>query len=163
MSLKEKIKEDLKKAMKEKREIEVSTLRLLSDAIFNKEREKRYRIFNQRKGLNENELEKESELSDDEIIEVIFSEIKKREEAILEFERGGREDLAEKEKKEIGILKKYLPEQLSEKEIKEIAKETIEKIGPNFGAVMKEVMSKVKGKAEGSRVSKIVKELLSQK
>ena len=164
MSLKEKIEEDLKRAMKERKEREISVLKLLKDAIFKKEKEKRYKIFGK---VKEEELEKESQLSDEEIIEVIFSEIKKRKEAILEFEKGKREDLVKKEKEEIEVLKKYLPEQLSEKEIEKLAKEIIEKIGAkdvkDMGRVMKELMAKVKGRVDGALVSKIVKELLSKK
>jgi uncharacterized protein YqeY len=167
MSLKEKIDEDLKMAMKEKKEREVSTLRLLKAAIFDREKEKRYKISKEKEGLKEEELEKESQLSDEEIIEVIHSEIKKRKEAILEFEKGKREDLVKKEKEEIEILKNYLPEQLSEKEIEKLAKEIIEKVGAkdikDMGKVMKELMPKVKGRADGTLVSKIVKELLSKK
>jgi uncharacterized protein len=167
MSLKEKIDADLKKATKERKEIEVSVLRLLKDAIFLKEKDKRYKIFNQRKGVSEKELEKESQLSDEEIIEVIFAEIKKRKEAILEFEKGKRKDLVEKETKEIEILKKYLPEQLSEKEVEKIIKETIKKLGAkdikDMGRVMKELMPKLKGRVEGSLISKIVKDLLEKK
>jgi uncharacterized protein YqeY len=167
MSLKEKIDEDLKRAMKEKKEREVSTLRLLKAAIFDREKEKRYKISKEKEELKEEELEKESQLSDEEIIEVIHSEIKKRKEAILEFEKGKREDLVKKEKEEIEILKNYLPEQLSEKEIEKLAKEIIEKVGAkdikDMGKVMKELMPKVKGRADGALVSKIVKELLSKK
>jgi uncharacterized protein YqeY len=163
MNLKEKIEEDLKRALKERKEREVSVLKLLKDAIFLKEKEKRYKIFSQKGEIGEKELEKESQLSDEEIIEVIFSEIKKRKEAIFEFEKGKREDLVKKEKEELEILKKYLPQQLSPEDIKNLAKEIIEKVGPNFGAVMKEIMSKVKGRADGATVSKIVKELISKK
>jgi Uncharacterized conserved protein len=146
--------------MKEKKEREISTLRLLKDAIFKREKEKRYRLFGK---VKEEELEKESQLSDQEIIEVILSEIKKRKEAILGFEKGKREDLVKKEKEEMKILERYLPEQLSEKEIENLAKEIIGKVGPNFGKVMKEMMAKVKGRAEGALVSKIVKKLISKK
>jgi uncharacterized protein YqeY len=167
MSLKEKIDADLQKATKERKEIEVSVLRLLKDAIFLKEKEKRYKIFNQRKGVSEKEIEKESQLSEEEIIEVIFAEIKKRKEAILGFEKGKRKDLVEKETKEIEILKKYLPEQLSEKEVEKIIKETIKKLGAkdikDMGRVMKELMPKLKGRVEGSLISKIVKDLLAKK
>jgi uncharacterized protein YqeY len=163
MNLKEKIDQDLREAMKGKKEREVSALRLLKASIFNKEKEKRYKISQEKKELKEEELEKESQLSDEEIIEVITSEIKKRKEAILEFEKGKREDLVEKESQEIEILKRYLPEELSEEEIKNLAKEIIEKVGSNFGMVMKEIMPKVKGRADGALVSKIVKELISKK
>ena len=165
--IKEKIQEDLNSALKEKKELEVSVLRLLLSAIFNKEKEKRYKLSKEKPELKEEELEKESELTDEKVIDVISSEIKKRKESILEFEKGKRPELVEKEKKELEILEKYLPEQLSEEEIKKLAKEVIEKIGAtgpkNIGKVMTELMPKIKGKADGTLVSKIVKELLVPK
>jgi len=164
MILKEKIQRDFKIALKTKKETEVSTLRMLNATIFNKEKEKRYKIFQKEKDLKEEELVEKSQLTDEEIIEVVSSEIKKMKEASLEFEKGKRLDLAEKEKREIEILKKYLPEQLSEDEIKKLAKETIEEIGAkgikDLGRVMAQLMLKVKGRAEGSKVSQIVRELL---
>jgi hypothetical protein len=167
MILKQKIQEDFKKFLKEKKEIEVSTLRMLNSAIFNKEKEKRYKLSQEKPDLKEKELEKESQLTDEEIVQVVFSEIKKRKESILLFEKGKREDLAKKEKKEMEVLKKYLPEQLSEEEIKKMAKEIITKIGAkepkDMGKVMGQLMPKLKGKAEGGLVSKIVKELLTPK
>lgn len=160
--LKVKIQEDLKKGMKEKNELAVSVLRLVLAAVLNKEKEKRYRLS--KAGAKEEDLAKESELTDEEIIEVISSEGKKRKEAILEYEKGKRQDLAEKEKKELEILKKYLPEQISEEEIKKIAEEAVKKVGAkepkDMGRVMAELMPKVKGKADGGSVSKIVKDLL---
>jgi uncharacterized protein YqeY len=138
-------------------------LRLLNSSILNKEKEKRYKIS--LKKDNVADLDKASVLGDEEILEVIISEVKKRKEAIIEFEKGNRKDLADKEKKELEILKKYLPEQLSEEEIKELAKEAIKKVGAkeikDMGKVMAQLMPKVKGRADGSLVSKIVKELLS--
>ena len=167
MGLKEKIEKDFQKTLKERKAIETSTLRMLKAAIFNNEKEKRYKLSKTKPELIEEELEKESQLIDEEIIEVISSEVKKRKEATLEFEKGQREDLVEKEKKEIEILKKYLPEQLSEEEIKKLAKETIKQIGAketkDMGKVMAELMPRIKGRAEGSLVSKIVKEILTQK
>ncbi|MDI6602821.1 MAG: GatB/YqeY domain-containing protein [Patescibacteria group bacterium] len=165
--LKTKIEKDLKTALKEKREIEVLTLRLLLAAIFNKEKERRYKLNKEKPDLEEEELEKESQLNDDEIIEVISSEIKKRKEAILEFQKGKREDLVKKEKAEMEVLEKYLPEQLSGEEIKKLARETIEKVGAkeakDIGRVMAELMPKIKGRADGSLVSKLVKDLLTSK
>lgn len=162
--VKEKIQNDLRQALKEKKEIKLSVLRLLISAINNKEIEKRTKTWKERPELLIEELEKESQLNDNEIIEVISSEIKKRKEAILEFEKGGREDLVKKEKAEMEILAKYLPEQLSEEEIKKLAKEAIEKVGAkepkDLGKVIQELIPKVKGRADGSLVSKIVKELL---
>lgn len=151
--------------MKAKEETEVLTLRMVLASILNKEKEKRYKLAKGSPELGEKELEAESRFVDEEIIEVIFSEVKKRKEAILEFEKGGRMDLVEKEKKEIEVLKRYLPEQLSEKEIKKEAIEAIEKIGAkelkDIGRVMGQLMPKLKGKAEGGVVSRIVRGLLS--
>jgi len=182
-SLKEKIKEDLKKALKENKEIEVSTLRLLNAVILNKEKEKRYKLSKGKSELEDynppttsshslrewapKDLEKESQLTDEEVIEVISFEAKKRKESIVEFEKGKRMDLVEKEKKELEILEKYLPEQLSEEEIKKFVQEAIEKTGAkemkDMGKVMAELMPKVKGRADGSLVSKVVKDVLSKK
>jgi uncharacterized protein YqeY len=164
--LKEKINQDLNRAIKEKKEIETSVLRMLKAAIFNKEKEKRYKLSREKPELSGEELEKESQLKEEEIIEVLKSEIKKRKEGILMFEKGKREDLVKKEKMEIEILEKYLPEQLSREEIEKIAKETIREIGAKdqkeVGKVMKELIPKLKGRAEGGEVLKIVKELLNQ-
>ena len=167
MALKENFQKELNEAMKEKGELRSSVLRLLLAAILNKEKEKRYKLSKDKPDLKEGELEKESQLTDEEIIEVVSSEIKKRKEAVLEFEKGERQDLAEKEKKEIEILQKYLPEQFSEQELQKLVKVAIEKVGASeqkdMGKVMQELMPQVKGKAEGSLVSKIVKELLIPK
>jgi len=164
MFLKEKIQQDLKNALKEGKDLEVSVLRLLQSVILNKEKEKRYKINKDQSNLVEDKLEKESQLTDEEIIETLFGEIKKRKESIVLFEKGKREDLAQKEKKEIEILQRYLPEQLSEAEVKTLAQEIIKKTGAkdikDMGKVMKQLMEKVKGQIDGNLVSKIVKELL---
>jgi len=156
MTLKERIQEDIKSSVKNKEELRVSVLRLLSAAILNKEKEKRYKSGE----------EKEVQLTDEEIIDVIAAETKKRKEAIADYEKGNREELAEKEKKEMEILQQYLPEQLSEEEIKKIVKAAIEKIGAkelkDMGKVMQELAPQIKGKADGSLVSKTVKDLLAQ-
>ncbi len=164
VSLKEKIQKDLNEVVKKKQELESLVLRMLLAAILNKEKEKRYKLNKEKPELKEEELEKDSQLLDEEIVEVISFEIKKRKESIVEYEKGERKDLAEKEKKEIEILKRYLPEQFSEDEIKKLVKTAIEKTGAvepkDMGKVMSELMPQVKGKAEGATVSKIVKELL---
>ncbi|MEK0366298.1 MAG: GatB/YqeY domain-containing protein, partial [Nitrosopumilus sp.] len=101
--------------------------------------------------MSEKDLIKESQLTDEEIVEVISFEAKKGKEAILEFKKGERQDLVGKEKKELEILQKYLPEQLSEEEIKKLVKEAIKKVGAqeikDTGKVMAEMMPQVKGKA----------------
>jgi len=167
MTLKKQIKQNLEIALKGKKRVEVSTLRMLNAAILNKEKEKRYKISKEKPELKPEKLEEESQLIDGEIIQVLQSEIKKRKEAILEFEKGERQDLVNKEKAEMDILQKYMPEQLSEEEIKKIVKTAIEKVGAkeprDMGKVMGELMPKVKGRADGGIVSRIVKELLVSK
>lgn len=149
--LKQKIKENIQAAMKGGDETTVSTLRMLLSAILNKE------IAGK----------KDKALNDEEIVEIIFSEAKKRKESIEQFRKGRREDLARKEEQELAILRKYLPEQMPEEEIKKIVEAGVEKVGAktikDMGKVMAEISSKVKGKAEGGFVSKIVKELLASK
>jgi len=163
-NLEAKIKGDLKEALIAQKEIEVSSLRMLISAIGSKTTEKRTKIWKADSELSSEKLEKESQLNEEEIIEVISSEIKKRREAILGFEKGGREESAKKEKQELEILQKYLPEQLSEEDIKKIVKEAIGKTGAkgpkDMGKVMQEIMPKTKGKADASLVSKTVKEFL---
>lgn len=165
MELKAKIQEDLMKSLKEKEELKTSVFRLLLASFLNKEKEKRYKIYQAKPEMSEKELNKESQLTNEEMIEVVSSEIKKRKEAALEFEKGKRQDLADKEKREMEILKSYLPAQMSEEEIKKLAKEVIDKVGAknqkDMGKVMSQLMPRIKGKAEGSKVSEIVKELLS--
>ncbi|MCX6764772.1 MAG: GatB/YqeY domain-containing protein [Candidatus Nealsonbacteria bacterium] len=164
MNLKEKIQKDLYSALKEKDENRASTLRFLNAQILNREKEKRFKLA-KGKEAGANNLANQSNLTDEEIIEVMMSEIKKRKEAILAFEKGNRKDLAEKERKEIDILRGYLPEQLPEEEVRKMAEETIKKIGAKdikeMGKVMKELSPQIKGRAEGGLVSKIVKEFLS--
>ena len=127
MDLKEKIKNDLNRSLKEREKLTSSTLRLLLATILNREKEKRAKIAKGEKGLTEEELIKKSQLLDDEIIQAILSEIKKRKESILLFEKGKRQDLADKEKEEIKILQKYLPEQISEEELKKIVQDAVKK------------------------------------
>jgi len=162
--LKEKIQDDLESALKEKREIRLSVLRMLLAAISNREIDKRTRAWKEKPGLSGGELKKEGQLTDEEIFEVISSGVKKRKEAIDLYEKGNRPELAEKEKKEIEILQSYLPRQMSEEEIKKAVEEVIKKVDAkeikDMGKVMKELMPKVKDKANNSLVLKVVKELL---
>jgi len=162
MSIKEKINNDLKEALKTKDELKISVLRGINSALKNKEIEKRTKISKEEKDLEK--LKELSALTEDEIIEVLLSEAKKRKDAIEEFKKGKRMDLAEKEEKELKILKEYLPEQMSEEEIKEAAKRAIEEvkaIGPrDMGRVMSVLMPQLKGRADGKTVSRIVNELL---
>jgi len=110
MSLKDKINEDVKSAIKGGNAEAVSVLRLLNSAVKNKELEKRRRLA--REGKPPAELEALSSLSDEEMIGVILGEIKKRKESIAQYSAGGREELAKKEAAELEILKKYVPEEM---------------------------------------------------
>ncbi len=106
------------------------------------------------------------ELTDEQIIEVIKSEIKKRKEAAELYGQGKRADLADKEKSELEILRKYLPAQLSELELEEIVKQVVgtmpEVSQKDFGKIMGQVMAKAKGKAEGGKVGEMVKKILAK-
>ena len=164
--LKQNIQSNVTEALKAGNQFLVGTLRLILAAIQSKEKEKRYKISKEKPEATEEILAKESELTDEQVIDVISSEIKKRNDASVLYEQGKRPELAEREKKEIEILKKYLPEQLSPEELKKLVQESIVKIGAkemkDMGKVMADLNPKIKGKADGSTVSKIVKELLSK-
>ena len=166
MELKKQIQNEVKDFLKAGDELASSTLRMVLAGVISKEKEKRYKISKEKPDLKEQELIKESELTDEEIIEVLLSEIKKRKDAIVLYKKGDRQELADKEKKEIEILQKYLPEQIPEEELKKIVEESIAKTGASeikdIGKVMADLMPKVKGKADNSEISKIIKELLSK-
>lgn len=149
MSLVERIDSDLRTAMKSSDKVAVSTLRIVKSTIKNKE------------------IEKGGNLTDNEVVSVLSSLSKQRKESIEQFARGGRDDLVATETAELEVLNKYLPEQLSDEAIDDIIKETIEKTGAagpgDIGLVMKEVMSRVKGQADGKVINRKVSELLSNK
>ena len=159
MSIKDKINENIKSALKNGLNDEASALRFLNSAIKNKELEKRASLSKENK--NAAELENLSELSDEEILSVISSEIKKRKDSVAQYERGGRDDLVEKEAAELEILKKYAPAEIPEEELKILIKNKIagEK---DFGKAMGLVMVEVKGRADGSLVKKIIEEEINK-
>lgn len=165
MNLKQTIQEEAKKALQEHSEIVLGTLRMLLAAIVNKEKERQYKVSKENPNASEVEWQEKSKLSDQEIQEVIASEAKKRRESIEAFAKGGRQDLADKEKKELEVLQKYLPEQLSEEQIRALVKDAVAKTGATsikeMGKVMAALMPQVKGKSDGAMVSNIVKELLA--
>jgi uncharacterized protein YqeY len=146
MTLKEEIRSDLTAAMKEKDSLKLSTLRLLVSAITNAEKERG------------------NELSDEEVLEAVTREAKKRTEAIEAYKKAGRDELADKEAKEKEILQKYLPPQLSDEELKTIIAAAVKETGASekrdMSKVMSVVMPKVKGKADGRKVNEIVNEML---
>ncbi len=146
MSLQEKLQEDLKAAMKSRDSRRLSVIRLAKAAIKNAE------------------IAKKKELGDDEVLEVLNREVKQRRDAIPEFQKGNRPDLVESLEAEIAILMEYLPQQMSEEEIRQAAKEAVAAVGAkdarDMGKVMGALMPKVKGRADGRLVNQVVKELL---
>ena len=162
MSLRQTIQNDLKQSIKQRQEERLSVFRLLWDIILKKEKDKRMRL----KDVTEDKKEKESQLNDEEIQQLIASSIKKNKDAIAQFKQGDRDDLAEKNQREIAVLEKYLPEQLSDQEISVLVEKVIQEIqakGPaDFGKIIGKVMAQAKGRTDGGTVSRIIKEKLSQ-
>lgn len=140
----EKILNDLKQAMQQKQAERVAALRLLVAALKNAQ------------------IEKNDKLSEAEEIGVLNKEAKKRQEAAEIYKREEREDLAKKEEAELKVIKEYLPQQMSQAELKEVIKQmkTSGELGDDFGGAMKAVMAKLKGKADGKLVAQMVKEEL---
>jgi uncharacterized protein YqeY len=147
MSLKEKINEDFKDALKSKEALRVSCLRMLKSSLKNME------------------VEKGRRLKDEEIQAIISSLIRKGNEAVQEFKKGGRDDLVGKEEQEIKILYGYLPQQLSPKDIEKVLKEIISELDvtdpKDLGKVMKVAMARMTGQAQGKEVNEIARRLLS--
>ena len=148
MSLHEEIDKSLKEALKARDGEKAKVFRLLKSEIKNRE------------------VEVLHPLSDEEIHVVISSMIKKRKDSVEQYKAGGREDLANEEEREIRILQKLLPPPLSQDELRSIISGVIQELGASgeedFGKVMKEVVSRVKGRADGRVVNVLVKELLDQ-
>ena len=147
MRLINQIQEDLKRSMKAKDGNRVSVLRFLLSSIQNRE------------------IEKRDALDDEEVLAEITSSAKRRKESMEAFGEGGRTDLVEKEAAELAILQEYLPEQLSPDEIRGVVQEVVEAVGAktasDLGKVMKELMPRLRGKADGKLVNEIVQEALS--
>ncbi|MBI3631548.1 MAG: GatB/YqeY domain-containing protein [Candidatus Staskawiczbacteria bacterium] len=166
MEIKQQIKNNVVKFLKAGNSLASGALRMVLASVASREKEKRYNISKEKPDLKEQDLVKESELTDEETIGVLLSEIKKRKDAIALYEKGNRQELADKEKKEIEILQKYLPEQISAEELKKIVEDSVNKVGAkeikDMGKVMADLMPKVKGKADNSEISRIIKELLSK-
>jgi hypothetical protein len=149
MNIKEKINSDIKDAMRSGDTVRRDTLRFLDSAIKNTEIEKK---------------KKDDGLNDEEVLEVIARSVKQRNDSIQQYIAGGRPELAEKEKAELEILKAFLPEQMNEDEIRKVVKEIISSAGTaslsDMGKIMGQAMVKLKGKADGNIVKKIVGEEL---
>jgi uncharacterized protein len=143
--MRKKIDQDFKEALKQKNEIMVSALRNLKAEIKNVE------------------IAKGKELSDEEILDVVAKKVKQHKDSIESFKSGGRADLVETEQKQMEVLSAYMPAQMTEDEVDNVVKEVITSTNAtskDFGKVMKEVMSRCKGKTDGSVVSKLVKKAL---
>jgi len=148
VSLKDRLTEDMKAAMKAKDEgkLKLSVIRMAKAAIKN------------------GEIDKKKEFGDSEVIEILAREVKMRRDAIPEFEKGNRPDMVETLNQEIAILMEYLPQQLTEEEIRLLAREIIAQVGAqgpkDLGKVMGVITPKTKGRADGKLVNQIVRELL---
>ncbi len=147
MGLEERLVDEMKQAMKTNDKLRLSTIRMARTAVKNKE------------------IEQRKKLDDDTIMRVIQGMVKKGEESIEQFKLGGRMDLVEKETQEIEILKSYLPKPLDQEEIVKIIDQAIEETQAlslkDLGKVMKSIMPKLGGKAEGALINQLVKERLS--
>lgn len=145
--LKEKLMEDLKNSMKEKNEIRKNTIQMV------------------RAGILQIEKDKGITVEDDKIIEIIAKEVKGKKDALIDFEKGGREDLIQQTNQEISILQEYLPKQLSKEELKEKIEKIIAEVGAtsikDMGIVMKEAKAKIGASADGRTINEVVRELLN--
>jgi len=147
MNLEERLVEEMKQAMKSNDKLRLSTIRMIRSASKNKE------------------IELRKKLEDEDVVKVIQAMVRKGEESVEQFQTGGRMDLVEKEKKEIEILKSFLPQPLSQEEILNIIDQSIQETQASslkdIGKVMKSVMPKIGGKADGKLINQLVKERLS--
>lgn len=146
MTLKDKLKEDLKSAMKEKDTIRKNVVQLIKAGVL--------------------QVEKDSKvtLDDDGVLDVIAKQLKQRRDSLPEYEKSGRDDLISQLKREMDILMEYLPPQLSHEELEAIVKQAVEETGAqsvkDMGKVMAAVMPKTKGRADGKEINQIARELL---
>ena len=144
--LKEKLMDDLKLAMREKNEIRKNTVQMVRAAILQIEKDKGIVV------------------EDDKIIEIIAKEVKSKKDALVDFEKGGREDLISQTNEEIAILQEYLPKQLTREEIKVELEKVISDLGAtsmkDMGPVMKEAKARIGTAADGRTINDVVKELL---
>ncbi|HJV44618.1 MAG TPA: GatB/YqeY domain-containing protein [Bacillota bacterium] len=146
MSLLGKLNDDMKQAMKDKDKLKLSVIRMVKASVKNEE------------------INQGHELSEDQVLALLNRELKQRRDSLQEFEKAGRDDLAEPTRAEIEVLLGYLPKQMDEAEVRQVVQESIEQVGASskkdLGRVMGAIMPKVKGKADGTLVNKIVQELL---
>ena len=159
--LRDKIKADFKEAFKSGDKVRLSVLKMVQSEIGNAEINKKAKLI---KGGQTENIEIAAFLNDDEVLQVVSREIKKRKDSVEMYEKAGRAELAEREKAELAVLAAYLPEQLPEEKIRELAKKAVEQSGAKgekeIGKVMAILMPQVKGKSDGALVNKVVRELL---
>ena len=145
--LKQKLMEDLKVSMREKNNLRKNTIQMVRAAILQIEKDK---------GI---------EVDDNRILEIIAKEVKSKKDALVDFEKGERQDLIEQTNEEIAVLQEYLPKQLTHEELVEKIKAVIEKVGAtsmkDMGAVMKEAKAQIGTSADGKSINEVVKELLA--
>ncbi len=145
MTLKEKLMEDYKTSIKDKDTIRKNTVIMIRSAI------------------KQREVDTRTDLNDEDVLEIISKQLKEKRMAITEFQKGNRQDLVDLTNNEIEILLQYLPKQLTQDEVDEIVKETIEEIGAksvkDIGLIMKSVMPKIKGMADGNMVNRAVRNI----
>ncbi|GGD04472.1 GatB/YqeY domain-containing protein [Pontibacillus salipaludis] len=148
MSLLERLNQDMKEALRNKEKERLSVIRMVKSSLQNEALK-----------LGKDELTEEEELT------VLSREIKQRKDSLQEYKSAGRDDLAQKDERDIEIIQSYMPQQLSEDELDAIVQETIAEVGASskqdMGKVMSAIMPKVKGKADGSLVNKFVQKHLS--
>lgn len=146
MSLSEQIMSDMKEAMKARDKVKLNTVRMIKSALMNEK------------------IKVGHELNSDEELTVLNREKKQREESIAEFTKANRNDLVDETKQELAVVETYLPKQLSERELTKVVSSTIEEVGAenksDFGKVMKALMPKIKGKADGKAASNEVRNQL---
>ncbi len=148
MSLKERLMDDLKQAMRDKDALRRETIRMVRSAV-------RYA-----------EIEWQREATDEEIISLIQREVKRRQEALEMFRKGGRQDLVTTEEAALKILQEYLPRQLDEQEIRQVVERIVSELGASgpsqLGPVMRKAMAELRGRADGRLVNQIAREILSR-
>ena len=146
-SIRERLNEDLKAAMRAKAKLRLSTIRMIRSEILNKDKEHG------------------QETGEEDILKVLLYMVKKGEEAAEQFAKGGREELASKERAEILIIQQYLPAQMDDEELRQAVQEAIVKTGASslkeMGKVMGLLTKQLAGRATGARISQVVKERLS--
>jgi uncharacterized protein YqeY len=146
MSLSERLNEDMKQMMKSGDKFALTVVRMIRSAVKNAE------------------IDAKRTLTDDEVMDILTREIKQRRDALQEFEKAGREDLANQAKAEVEVIQRYMPQPLTEEELISIVEETVNEVGAtskgDMGKVMSALMPKVKGRADGKQVNAVVQRLL---